>query len=666
METWVTKQSGRSMARGKTRGNPFLVHSAQDDHYQTPALVSWVWKLEGLVPDGKDLSFESVSHRPGVYRPLLCAIWRRNVECIPPKSYSGILHQRQYLERFEQFLSTHRDPSIRDISSLHALRRETLIEYRSSLYTRFQSDTARKTYRGLVASLLLLRGEASPLPGVVRADLEIPTKALLPGGYASTAISPYTSDEQAALEAVCKIAINGTIERLNEGKRLLSQGKNPQKNGVTPSSGRLLEFSTAWESIPNILWYIVHVLKGRMPSAYPIEASLAPLVRFLRNKRSPIRKKDAFHLLYLHSSDIVPFIALVSLKTGLNAESILTLERDCLQGSEGHMTWVKYKKSRGTHEVLTRKFSHRGANSPVGLIKVVLQLTEDLVALAAPEVKKSLWLSHQLKKGQKDKSRNDFTNKGDVLELSHFNILMNGGIDKGERRQGFLEKHNVRGKDGEILRFSFLAARKTEATNAYLKHGNLANVSKKILKHHGKEALTTTAVHYLANDATHHVHDAAVRSAQDRAVSDARINVITNDQPEKSEIKRLSKELRVPEKKVIAIVNGEQDVFIASCKDFYNKPGGKPDTACDDPWTCFGCSNGLWTSRILPRVIKFLWFMDEQRNLLTHADWVTKFSIPYGAITQQILPRFQARTIEWAKAEAEVSPFYVPTRLREL
>ncbi|MEV4780476.1 hypothetical protein [Burkholderia sp. LMU1-1-1.1] len=655
------------MAKGKTRGNPFLHHSVPGEHDQARALVPWIWRLEGLIPEGKDFSFESVSHRPGVYRPLICAIWQRNVDCIPPKSHSNLYHQRQYLERFDQFLSTHKYQSTRDISTLYELQRETLIEYRSWLYAQYKPDTARKSYRGLVASLLLLRGEASPLPGTVRSDLEIPTRALLPGAYGNTAISPYTSDEQASLVAACKVAINGTIERLNEGKRLLSKGEDPQQNGATRNdSGRLLKYSTAWDSIPNILWYIVHVLKGRMPCAQPVEDTRAPLVKFLLNKRAPIRKKDAFDLLYLHSFDIVPFIALVSLKTGLNAESILTLERDCLQGSEGHMTWVKYKKSRGTHEILIRKFSHRGANSPVGLIKLVLQLTQELVVLAAPDIQKYLWLSHQLKKGQKDKSRNDLTNKGDVIDISHFNTLINGGIEHGKRRQGFLEKHNVRGRDGEILRFSFMAARKTEATSAYLKHGNLANVSKKVLKHHGKEALTTTAMCYLTNDATHHVHDAAVRNAQDKAVFDARISVITGDQPDKLEIQRLSKELKVPAKKVIAIVNGEQDVFIASCKDFYNKPGGKPDTACDDPWTCFGCSNGLWTSRILPRVVKFLWFMEEQRNLLTHTDWAAKFSVPYRAITQEILPRFQARTIEWAKAEAEVSPFYVPTRLREL
>jgi len=405
----------------------------------------------------------------------------------------------------------------------------------------------------------------------------------------------------------------------------------------------------------------VNVLDGRK-----VGDTRADLVNFLLGDRAPILKKQAYDLLYLHSVDIVPFIALLSLKTGLNAESVMTLERACLQGTEGGMTWVKYRKTRGSHEVLKRKFSHRGPNSPVGVIKVVLQLTEGLVKLAAPDVKKYLWLCHQLKQGQQDGSRYEMTNKADILDISHVNMLLNGGTGYGKSRQGFFTKHDVRGRDGEVIRFNFLAARKTNATNAYLQHGNLANVSKKVLKHHGKEALTTTALSYLTNDATHHVHDAAVRNAQDKIVLDARIAVIPSDKPDEFEIDKLSKELKIPEHKVISIVKGEQDVFIASCKDFYNKPGGRADTACDDVWTCFGCSNGLWTPRILPRVIKFLWFMEEQRNILTAVDWGDKFGFPYGTITQEILPRFHAHTVEWAKAEAQVLPFYVPTQMREV
>jgi hypothetical protein len=574
---------------------------------------------------------------------------------------------------FERYLASNSDPAIRDLSSLIDLTRNTLLDYREWVFCHYSNDAARKGYKSLAASLRTLQGKSSSVPGVVRAELEIPFRSLGRRDTDGAATGPYTIDEQAELEAACKKAINSTLERLREGKRLLNQGEDPRENGTffTPTQ-RFTTFSTGWEITPNILWYIVHVLKGRMPSASSADGRAEPLLRFLHNggkaTRRPISKTEAYDFLFPNTKDITPFILLLTLKTGLNAESVLTLERDCLQGSEGGMTSVEYKKSRGSHERLARRFSHRGANSPVGIIKTVLQLTQDLVPLAAPNAQNNLWLSHQLIKGEEGNTGNKFSNKADTLDVRHLSLLVNGSLPtkRMRARPGFLEKYDVRGRDGEILRFTFRAARKTEATNQYLRLGSLANVSRRTLKHHGKQAVDTTAIHYLANDATVHVHDAAVRRAQDKTVAGARRIVITSAQPSALEIKDLAEELAVTERKVVAILQGEQDLFIASCKDFYNKPNGRPNTPCDEVWKCFECANGLWTTRILPRLIKFLWFIEDQKLLLSAEDWIFKFSVPYAAIMKDILPRFQTRIVEWAKAEARELPFYVPPNIKDM
>jgi len=52
--------------------------------------------------------------------------------------------------------------------------------------------------------------------------------------------------------------------------------------------------------------------------------------------------------------------------------------------------------------------------------------------------------------------------------------------------------------------------------------------------------------------------------------------------------------------------------------------------------------------------------------LLTPQDWHNKFALPYTVIQKDILPRFQTRTIEWAKAQAKDTPFYVPPHLKEI
>lgn len=651
----------------KKRVNPFTdLGAAADQLYELPVLSPWTWKLQGLVAGGDELSFSSFSHRPRVYRPLLTAMWKNKVDRVPPLAYSGLVLQRFYISLFERFLASHANRELRDLSSLKQLSRETLVNYRRWLYEQVGSSTAGKSYRALASLLVTLRGDSSPVPGAINDNLEIPLKGLLPGDHGAEAASPFNLDEQAAIELASKKAMNLTLARLQDGKKLLSQGSDPRINdGYDASLYSFRDYAKGWDSTPNILWYVAHVLQGRMPSASSAEGCNEPLRIFLdKSPTAPITMTDAFDFLFPNSKDIIPFIVLLTLKTGLNAESILSLGRDCLQGSEGNMTWVEYKKTRGSHEVMRRKFSHRGAYSPVGIIKTVLNMTEGLMPIAIPGYENYLWLCHQIIKGKKGGGGGEFSNKAGIIGACHALLLINGR--KHEKSPGFFEIYDVRGRDGNVLHFTFLSARKTDATNAYLKHGNLANVSKKVLKHHGKAAANTTAIHYLSNDATKHIHDSTIRNAQDKTVTEARIITITNDNPNDTELKNIATNLNLTKKKVLSIVKGEQDVFIASCKDFYNKPGGQPDTPCNDAWQCFGCSNGLWTARILPRLIKFMWFIEEQRLLLDEVDWRMKFGKAYDVITGQIMPRFQAYTIEWAKIEAKSEPLYIPANLRDM
>jgi hypothetical protein len=162
-----------------------------------------MWKLKGLVPGGTEVSFEELSDRPGVFRPLLSALWRVCVDCIPPTAQGTLVAHRRYLGKFGKFLATHADPSVRELSSLNALKRETLIDYRAWLFRELAASDAGKTYRSFARLLLTLREETSPWPGVVAPDLEIPTKALLPRDYGSTAVSPYTKCQPPEHETCC-------------------------------------------------------------------------------------------------------------------------------------------------------------------------------------------------------------------------------------------------------------------------------------------------------------------------------------------------------------------------------------------------------------------------------------------------------------------------------
>lgn len=644
-----------------SRNNPFLGNTVPSHLDQTlPLLTLWEWDLQGLVPGGKRLGFKACASRPTLFRPLLSALWTLKVACPIPKHYESARQGRDSFARFARFLDEHPDQIL---ISLSQLTRELLIDFRSWLKDHFGSSTARKTYSSFASLLTHLQSAKSSVPGSVPRDLEVPTRSL---GYCDSegTVQPYTLDEQTTIESACKKEINEIIERLQQGKKLLAEGLDPRTVGhlVQPWNKKSC-FTTGWDSRANILWFIVNVHGGLPPSRSHPDAKADPLKSYFGGKGGGRTHaqfsgySEAMSYLYPSVSDLVPFIVLFAIKTGLNADSILGLKRRCLLSSSGTKTALQFTKERGSHDLLVRQFSHKGASSPIGLLKLVLSITAPLVPLALVEENDFVWLA-----SQKDGSNSVYSRK--VSQIGYGNLLyaINGrGVDSC----GFTERNNLRDQFDNLIEFGFLQARKTEGTNQYLKSGNLANVSKRTLKHHGRSGLNTTAFHYLTNDATHHIHNQAVRHAQDKLVDEATGAVVIDaNSVTKHEVEALAKQLGESEDKIISLLNGEQDVFIAACKDFYNKPNGKPNTPCDDPWTCFGCENALWTSRILPRLIKFQMFMDEQRTLMSPDDWSRKFTIPYRSIANEILPRFDTRTIEWAKIDARDTPFYVPPHLR--
>lgn len=639
------------------RKNPFIgVQLLQASRFQFPFLTPWEWDLREIIPNGGRLDFTVLQSRPKVFMPLLSAMWLYCVDCVPCKSFGYIRSYKFALVRFAEYLAGHEQDAVRNMASLAELTREKLLDYRKYINEKYKSSSAANLYRALANLLLLLQGSKSSLPGSVPANLEIPLRALRAKAEDVDTTQPYTHENEAAIIAACKKEINQVLERLAQGRKMLAEGKDPRLDGVLRNGYTI--YTTGWENNSNLLWYIVNVLQPKLLSD-PGQKDM--LVSYIAEKRRrPHRtfesRSQLYKWLYPHPPDLVPFIILLNLKTGLNADSIMELRRDCLIGTRGNKTIVQFTKGRGSHELMTRAFSHKGAASPVGIIKTVLEMTECVVSMASPEASNSLWLAYQHVSSVKGQ-------RVSPLGQQNFYRLTNGTADVNSP---FMERNDLRDEHAEVLSFGFREGRTTHHTGAYVKSGNLAWISQKKLRHHGKHGVNTTAFHYLSNSATEPVHNQAIRHAQDQTVQEARRVVIVEETQEKGDISALAKQLSESEDKLLSVLSGEQDVFIAQCLDFYNKPGGAPNTPCADPWQCFNCKNALWTSRILPRLVKFSWFMEEQQKRLTPQDWDNKFGLPYTVIQQDILPRFQTRTIEWAKAQAKDAPFYVPPHLKEI
>ena len=159
------------------------------------------------------------------------------------------------------------------------------------------------------------------------------------------------------------------------------------------------------------------------------------------------------------------------------------------------------------------------------------------------------------------------------------------------------------------------------------------------------------ARHYADVPSLRPLHEAAAADAFTEAVARSAPIVLTTV---REEAWRRAPELadgRVQVGLVAALLNGEQDVWLAGCASFYDSPFGAPGSPCPQPfWGCLDCSNAVITTRKLPAILAFLTFIEMQREALTAADWSLKFGRAHARITTQVLPVFSETDIAQARA----------------
>ncbi|MFX7961235.1 hypothetical protein ABTK60_20310, partial [Acinetobacter baumannii] len=75
-----------------------------------------------------------------------------------------------------------------------------------------------------------------------------------------------------------------------------------------------------------------------------------------------------------------------------------------------------------------------------------------------------------------------------------------------------------------------------------------------------------------------------------------------------------------------ALLDGDQDVWLAACAGFQNSPFAEAGSPCPQPfWGCLECRNAVITARKLPAILAFLDFIEGERAGLSAADWSIKF-----------------------------------------
>ncbi|WP_261334048.1 hypothetical protein [Rhizobium leguminosarum] len=179
---------------------------------------------------------------------------------------------------------------------------------------------------------------------------------------------------------------------------------------------------------------------------------------------------------------------------------------------------------------------------------------------------------------------------------------------------------------------------------------------------HTKEV---AARHYADVPALRPLHEATIADAFNEAVSSALSPIILT--PQKEDIWRsdpVTASTAAPAgSDPISLLDGEQDIWLASCGGFFSSPFDEPGSPCSLPfWGCLECSNAVITTRKLPAILSFLEFLEDQRLSLSANHWATKFAGAHARITKQILPAFSAATVEEARRllSREPSSVYLP------
>ena len=352
-----------------------------------------------------------------------------------------------------------------------------------------------------------------------------------------------------------------------------------------------------------------------------------------RRKRPTSKLAGSLHeQYYLTSQDIVPFLVFLALETGLEIECCKALTVDCLRNTANGTVEIAYRKRRAhgnEHKYI--RVSDGGSSTPGGLIRHLIALTITARAHCPSE---NLWAYYGYGK------------------------LMSGIRDLQISINAWTRHHNLIDDDGRALYLQLSRLRKTHKALWYLKtDGNMARFA----VGHTREV---AAHHYADVPALRSLHEATVADAFQAVVTAALTPIIlTPEQEEAWRTDPVSASDAPAGSDPIALLDGEQDVWLASCGGFFSSPYGKPGSPCPLPfWGCLECSNAVITARKLPAILAFLDFIEDQRTALSAGHWMVKFGRAYARISNQILPAFAPAAVAEARAALASEParIYLP------
>lgn len=405
-----------------------------------------------------------------------------------------------------------------------------------------------------------------------------------------------------ALESAARDDIARLRDRILEGEKLAATGRDPRQYG--------------WDRLENVLWHIAN--HGPLTADDVSYKILRPL-----GGRAELNGR-----LHLTARDLVPFLLLLACQTGMEPESLRQLRSDCLVSPARGFVSLAYVKKRApgsTHKTI--RVSDGGSlRFPGGVIRLALRLTKrtrDLVGTDA------LWC--------------DVSSHGQARAPFDGLPPWPGATREWMSRRGL---DRLIDSNGEPVALDLRRVRKTVKSRQYLRAGG---VLEDFASGHTRPV---AAKHYADIEAHKETHEQAVEAGLEQALSAALSPpVVLSDLGSRLD----DGEAALSAQEIESALSGEQDVWLASCRDFFASPfARKPGAACPVPaWGCLECPNAVFTSRHLPSLLSFLDFLERQREEYPTAEWDARFGLAWDRIVHGVRARFSTRQIATAQAIAE-------------
>lgn len=438
---------------------------------------------------------------------------------------------------------------------------------------------------------------------------------------ASTPVAPLGPTEADALEAACRAEIAEVEQRLAEGQQLVAERLDPAEHGFSDES---------------ICWWLAEHGPGSLEE-------LAAHCGVHRNTfANQVGKRhrglpELTRLLYPSRDDLVPFLLLLGLRTGISPEGVAWLEAGAWNDIGAGKIRLRWYKARGGG-AQADTFAGRGQWSPGGLLGRARAATTRSRQFADEHECGYLWLAPHRGSGALVRT-----------------------WDPAVAR--FCERHDLRRVDGSPLRLDRRALRKTFYARLDRRYHGAVNVIAG-----ANQTPQVAADHYLAVTTETEVIAEAVAETQCALVARAeqarRVTVLDEQEAPRLEADAAAAAHRLglsDQRAQRLLATDEEDVFAAKCKDFHNGPHAAPGQPCQAAvWECLFCPLAVITPSKLPNLLALLDHIDAAYERMSIADWQARYAAARRAITEQILPRFSDQVVAAARAKVSEQNLYLP------